>query len=264
MMTKARENHDSTRTEVEELLNRRATIEDWLSRLEEQQGKVSERIIARVREDYRNRLRDALDALGTHRRSIQEQVDQAREALSRAEARRAEAAEELEEAQLRTLIGEIDEQSWAEQEPGLKAAVSETAEAAASARAEAERLDSILAQLDARERAAANDAPVEAVDAPEPAIEPVLEPEPDPDATIAERIDAIGIATVVELPPNVDETEAFLSEIDKALATSPDDDLAIDGVEADTAPKPGVKCGECGYTNDINAWFCGVCGADVG
>jgi hypothetical protein len=259
-MTKAREDSDPTRSEVEELLDRRATIEDWLTRLEDQRGKVSERIIERVREDYQNRLREALDALGAHRRAIQEQVDRAREALALAEARRAEAAEELEEAQLRTLIGEIDETSWAEQEPRLTTAVSETAEAAANARDEAERLSALLDQLDERERTPApND---------EPAVTPgrldALIEDPDPDATIVEGFDAIGIATVVELPANdADDEDSFLSEIDLALGTTNDEDRPVNG-ELDTAPKPGVKCGECGYTNDINAWFCGVCGADVG
>lgn len=262
-MTKASENAETGQTEVEELLNRRATIEEWLARLDEQEGRVNEQIIARVREDYRSRLRAALDALGAHRRSIQEQVDRARALVASTEARRAQAAEELEEAQLRTLIGEIDDESWAEREPRLKAAVSETAEAASNARAEAEHLSAILAQLDERERSASgNEAPALAIGLADSVSD--FEEDPEPTVDIGEGIEAIGIATVVELPASdLEETEAFLTEIDRALATTRGQDILSEG-EPDTAPKPGVKCGECGYTNDINAWFCGVCGADVG
>ncbi len=265
MMTKAREDAEPGRTEVEELLDRRATIEDWLARLDEQKGKVSERIIARVREDYRSRLQAALDSLGAHRRSIQEQVDQARALLASTEALRAQAAEELEEAQLRTLIGEIDEAVWADQEPRLKAVVSETAETAAKARAEAERLSAILTQLDERERSASgdDDSPTLTIGIAEPVDD--LEVDSGTDFEAGETIEAIGIATVVELPVDeFEETEAFLTEIDRALATTQGQDVSSEDGEADTAPKPGVKCGECGYTNDLNAWFCGVCGADVG
>ncbi len=271
MMTKDPQNADSGQTEVEELLDRRATIEEWLARLDEQEGRVSEQIIARVREDYRRRLQAALDSLGAHRRAIQDQVEQARALLANAETRRARAAEELEEAQLRTLIGEIDEESWAEQEPRLKAALNETAETASNARAEAERLGAILVQLDEREHNASgtDDGPAytagiaELADNADDADVALEDSEPILD--VSEAFEAIGIATVIELPiPEVEETEAFLTEIDRALAAAGGQDVSSDDGEADTAPKPGVKCGECGYTNDINAWFCGVCGADVG
>ena len=33
-----------------------------------------------------------------------------------------------------------------------------------------------------------------------------------------------------------------------------------EGHEPDARPKTGVRCKECGYTNDAGAWYCGVCG----
>jgi hypothetical protein len=57
----------------------------------------------------------------------------------------------------------------------------------------------------------------------------------------------------------------FLEELDRALNDESEGDPAFTLTEAelDTRPKPGVKCPDCGYTNDPQAWYCGVCGADL-
>jgi hypothetical protein len=73
------------------------------------------------------------------------------------------------------------------------------------------------------------------------------EPEPHPDTP----------------PPPAD----FLAELDRALnEDSPEEEgytLTEAELEGDSRPKPGVKCPDCGYTNDPQAWYCGVCGADL-
>jgi hypothetical protein len=62
-------------------------------------------------------------------------------------------------------------------------------------------------------------------------------------------------------PPPAD----FLAELDRALNDDSKDDAGYTLTEAelDTRPKAGVKCADCGYTNDPQAWYCGVCGADL-
>jgi hypothetical protein len=78
----------------------------------------------------------------------------------------------------------------------------------------------------------------------------------------------------LESPDSV-EGFAFLEELDRAIAASsgavpvePEVENEMEGVqpqpeEPDTAPPPGLKCGECGYTNDATAWYCEVCGVDL-
>lgn len=53
--------------------------------------------------------------------------------------------------------------------------------------------------------------------------------------------------------------------VPETMSAAPDPTAnAEDEFDPETVPKPGIKCGNCGYTNDATAWFCGVCGADIG
>jgi hypothetical protein len=64
-------------------------------------------------------------------------------------------------------------------------------------------------------------------------------------------------------PPAADDDYAFLQELDRAIAaTAPT--AEEDEEDADTRPQPGLKCPDCGYSNDPAAWYCGVCGVDLG
>jgi hypothetical protein len=68
---------------------------------------------------------------------------------------------------------------------------------------------------------------------------------------------------VAEAAPPAD----FLAELDRALNEDSSEEegytLTEAELEGDSRPKPGVKCPDCGYTNDPQAWYCGVCGADL-
>jgi DNA repair exonuclease SbcCD ATPase subunit len=78
----------------------------------------------------------------------------------------------------------------------------------------------------------------------------------------------------------------FLMELDRAISGSGEAEAVTDSdvpaagpaqYEPDAArasaggdenpedfkPTPGAKCPECGYTNDPDAWYCGVCGVDL-
>lgn len=64
-------------------------------------------------------------------------------------------------------------------------------------------------------------------------------------------------------PAQDDDDYAFLQELDRAIAaTAPTGEKAEE--ESDTRPQPGLKCPDCGYSNDPAAWYCGVCGVDLG
>ena len=65
--------------------------------------------------------------------------------------------------------------------------------------------------------------------------------------------------------PAADDDLAFLEELDRTIAaTAPRGPASDDEAPEQTRPQPGLKCPECGYSNDPAAWYCGVCGVDLG
>ena len=78
---------------------------------------------------------------------------------------------------------------------------------------------------------------------------------------------AEALANEVDPAPSGDDDYAFLEELDRAIAaTAPNTDSRSDDDEPseETRPQPGLKCPDCGYSNDPAAWYCGVCGVDLG
>lgn len=232
--------------DVGELLLRRSMIQQWLGRLDEQRGTVNPRILERVRLDYESRLQQTLAALAEHHDTLERDLESAIAQLARAEDLHLEAMDRFEEGRLRSLIGELDESAWAAERPGLEAEVEAAREAEVQTRGEADRLRDLLDQLREQEqeeqaRAAPGD--------------PREEVGQVPDEAAASR---------------TDQDAGFITDADSTLSDPTyDPELRIthptdEGTLEDTAPRPGLKCGECGYTNDLSAWFCGVCGADVG
>jgi hypothetical protein len=65
-------------------------------------------------------------------------------------------------------------------------------------------------------------------------------------------------------PAPADDDYAFLEELDRAIAaTAPTGESDEEEADGNTRPQPGLKCPECGYSNDPAAWYCGVCGVDL-
>jgi hypothetical protein len=76
------------------------------------------------------------------------------------------------------------------------------------------------------------------------------------EALLAE-IDPGAPAAQVSPPTPPEDDYSFLDGVDRALAAP------TEAPEPDTRPTPGIKCPDCGYTNDSTAWFCGVCGLSL-
>jgi chromosome segregation ATPase len=243
---------ESEMADVQKLLEERATVQRWLARLEEQRGNVSERVLQKVRGDYERRLQEALGSLASHRRAIQEELDRSRERLASAEEEHETANDEREEARLRNLIGELDDGTWAGRESQLTERVEAADRQMTEARAETERLRDLLHQLEEREEAV----PVFTL---EPSSE--YEEEEDDDYEDGEE-DEDDEPEIDSAPLDLRETPVAIRGVGGGAASRLD--IVADPEPEDTAPKPGLKCTECGYTNDLSAWFCGVCGADVG
>lgn len=114
-------------------------------------------------------------------------------------------------------------------------------------------------------------------------IEPAA-PQPSPSGDEADLENVAGDAEPPVRPPATAEDADDLSEGEGddggwASEEVPDDVTLVpetmpsssapdsgggEEFDPETVPKPGIKCSNCGYTNDATAWFCGVCGADIG
>ncbi|HEU4884851.1 MAG TPA: Ran-binding zinc finger domain-containing protein [Longimicrobium sp.] len=162
---------------VHDLIRQREQLTGWISRLDEVGGQASTRAAERIRADYVDRLRRVNESLSSHRGEIEADLQRFRGALGQAEELRLSAADEMDEASLRHLIGELDESAWNEARPDLEARVREADDAVAQAREEVLRLETLAADIASAENDAA--ALAEAAAPPE-------EPEPEPAAYEAE------------------------------------------------------------------------------
>ena len=272
---------------VTDLLARRSQVEQWLARLDQADPEVPERVIARVREDYEGRLRAIVEQLTDHRSTVEAEVARLTTDAADAAAAHEAAVDALEEARLRQRIGEISDEEWEERRPELEGAVTSTTERRAEVEAEAERMRSILAQIGGGDAAAAEPLELETADQAEQldhAIPLIAEPLiPIDDGTFDDDFHIEAAEGILDLPPleSLEVQEAqdfaipgldFLEEVDRAIAEPGEQAFSApveaapgteEVAEAETSPKKGVKCAECGYTNDPAAWYCGVCGVDL-
>lgn len=264
------------RDEILDLLQSRDAIQGWLDRLEEQRGTANVKVLERVRADYETRLAETLDALAAHGGAIREELSAAESRLQAAREDRADADDRLEEAHLRHRIGELGEDDWNRQREEFEEAAATASQVESESAADVDRLRHLLDQLETRTPDADAAARLQVPD-----ISPVEErvtPEEisrPREITVSDELELTLEAAVA--PTTTPNSQDFLADIDRAL-TEQDATLEAaggggvpdgegEGVGDDeeiTAPKPGLKCPECGYTNDISAWFCGVCGADIG
>jgi hypothetical protein len=343
MSNKSSVGGQSSSAVVAELLDQRVRIQSWLDNLETVGAEANTRVVERVRADYSERLRGVIEQLTGHLASIRADRESRESELTSATQRHRKATDQLEEARLRHMIGELSDEEWRERQPELAEAVEEAEADREDARAEVARLDDLLRQIE-------DEGPDEEEDAGAPAVtdapsdEPVVQdagetteagtPEPtpgeeevaeamsdlddagtidglpelrpyeafsarndvddgDPDLRIVHSPDPL--AFLSELPGSEDATveqpaaEAgelgFLRDLDRAIAGDDgeggddeggDDEAGGAAAGADTGasspadedpeqfrPTPGTKCPECGYTNDPEAWYCGVCGVDL-
>jgi hypothetical protein len=148
-----------------------ATVHDLIHQREQ----ASTRAAERIRADYADRLRRVNESLSSHRGEIEADLQRFRGALAQAEELRLSAADEMDEASLRHLIGELDEAAWNASRPELEARVRDAEDAVAQAREEVERLETLAADIASAETAAAALAEPPALPA-----EPEPEPEPEP------------------------------------------------------------------------------------
>ncbi|HEX2190088.1 MAG TPA: hypothetical protein VHG51_14370 [Longimicrobiaceae bacterium] len=164
-----------SRSAVETLTRQRTRLQEWLARLGDVGPEVPAHVSERVRRDYEDRLRAVTEELAGHRDALAAELDDRRAELDEADALRASAADDLEEARLRHLIGELEDGEWEARRPELESALSGAEARAGEVRAEVERLDALLRDVgEPRDEPAA--APVEAAAEPDAEAGPDAEP----------------------------------------------------------------------------------------
>lgn len=216
---------------VETLTRRRAQLQDWLGRLGEVGSGVPDHVADRVRRDYEDRLRSVTQELSEHREALTVELDGRRAELEGADARRVAAADDLEEARLRHLIGELAEGDWDARRPELEAALAAAETQASGVRAEVERLDALLRDIPGA-------APEPPADAADPAISanaeaPAAVDTEQPEWMSEAEAEAEPRAPEGFLPPRdtsddtIPEFTPFAQD-DRASAAAADDDLGVD------------------------------------
>lgn len=140
---------------VHDLIRMREQLTGWIARLDEVGGQANTRAAERIRADYVTRLQRVNEDLSAHRGEIEADLERFRGALAEAEEQRVVAADEMDEAGLRHLIGELDGDAWEETRPALEDRVRGAEDAVARAREEVERLETLAAGIQGAQDAAA-------------------------------------------------------------------------------------------------------------
>jgi hypothetical protein len=201
---------------VHDLIRQREQLTGWIARLDEVGGQASTRAAERIRADYADRLRRVNESLSGHRGEIEADLQRFRGALEQAEQHRLAAADEMDEASLRHLIGELDEAAWNAARPELEARVREAEDEVAQAREEVQRLETLAADI-----ASAEDAAAALAEAPAPPAEAEPAPaayEPEPESEPSFDGAAEPAAAAASGPFDRDATDDFEPVL-------PDDDL---------------------------------------
>lgn len=231
---------DEVMREVDELLKDRDKYEAWLNKLESQKPGTSEGAYAKVREDYRRRLDEVTQKLGSHSASVREKLAALEGQVEALESERASRTEKLDEARLRRSVGEYgDDNQWQKLEADLLGSVQEAERQVESLKAEIGRLQEIVSLAEGAGAAPGpTPQPKPAAVAPEPELEPLVETEPEPEP-VAEPEPAREPVAAAE--PEVDDGLISLEELVLSDEEVDEGEVGVEAAETeDTAAKPAA------------------------
>lgn len=210
---------------IQALLEKRGTFQDWLSRLDQLGSDFRPEVAEKVRLDYESRLTTVEGELEGHRTELESALAERAEAVDQIASRHDSRAAELEETQLRHVVGEFDDAEWDKRRGEQQALIDELEADLTAQRSAVESLQTVLGELTGAAAAAATASveaeppiPEELVAAedewpePEPAVE-VEEPEPEaadePDAWMTQPLDDVAedVATAELVEADVVELE---------------------------------------------------------
>lgn len=218
--------------EMRSLLERRSTLQDWLTSLDNLGSRYRPAVTERVREDYQARLGNVASELEGHRGAVESSLADRRRVEHEWDQRLDSKSAEIEESELRFQIGEFDESTWVsrrdEHASKLESIQAELDVAAAAV----QEMETVLAELDGMSAAGRLRGPdpksepkPELVQQPDPAPEP--EPKPDP---VVDPEPVIELVTDAESTPKVEPNDDFPDELRFLESLSLDDTDSFDAV----------------------------------
>ena len=227
------------------LLARQTQLRAWIEQLDEPDDEIPRHVADKVRADYESRLAALVEQLRSHESSIRADADRLEEELRRASEERQAGEDGLAEGRLRHRLGEWSAEEWATRRADLERAVNEATVREDDLRGELERLRSLLFEM-------GSSTDEDTIPDEDPGFLRGI----DEALTVEEGTLSMGIDTEME--------GATLPMRDAPLVggTLPMGPPPV-GADPKTKPRTGVKCPECGYTNDATAWYCGVCGVSL-
>ena len=243
-----------------DLLARQAQLRAWIEQLDAGAEDVPSHVADRVRGDYEARLADLVGQLRAHESAIRSDAERLQDELQGAQEERERAQDGLAEGRLRNRLGEWSAAEWDARRTELERVVSAAAAREAELRTELERLEELLFEMEEGSEQDTQPAGddygfLRGIDRAMTVEEGTVPFEEDTEiegGTLSMETDteaAPGTLPLGSEPPGVGGT--------LPLGREPV------GPDPKTRPSSGVKCPDCGYTNDATAWYCGVCGVSL-
>jgi len=132
---------------INALMEKRATFQDWLDKLDRKRGNASPDVYRKVLSDYRERLEEVEAELAGHRTELESTLDEHRDRVEKFEEERSERSAEMEEAELRFAVGEYEEGEWDRLKADYVSELNATSERLATEQDAVRRLEDVLVEL---------------------------------------------------------------------------------------------------------------------
>ncbi|TFG65073.1 MAG: hypothetical protein E4H28_04545 [Gemmatimonadales bacterium] len=214
--------------EMRSLLERRSTLQDWLTNLDNLGSRYRPAVTDRVRTDYQGRLGEVDAELESHRGAIESSLADLRLVKDEVDQRIDTKSAQIEETELRFQIGEFDESTWAIQRDELTSDLEDIKAEQDVAVAAVLEMETVLAGLEGANNRRSRPGPKpmpELVPEPipatksEPALKQVIEPKPEP-----------VVEPVIGLVKDAGPDDVFLDELEFLESLSLDDADSFDAV----------------------------------
>jgi len=207
---------------IRELLEQRGTYQGWLTRLDELGDEFRPEVAEKVRGDYAGRLATVETALEGHRTELETALADRTAAVEKVAGEHDARSAELEETQLRHVVGEFDDNEWERRRAEHQVGIDELEAELTTQRSAVESLQTVLNELTG---AAAVVAASEQVD---------LEPPVPAELTLVEDEWSEAEEAVEQAAESTDEAE------DTAWMTQPFEEVVEEAVEADPEAEAGA------------------------
>jgi len=262
-----------------ELIAERQRFEGWITALDARADSVPSHIISRVRGDYSERLRGVIGKLGEFAPDLREAISGLDERLAASIAAISEREEARLEGELRSAVGEYEDERWQDLKNGLDSELATLAGERDALRSELDELRAIFAQVvpESSETAHGN--------AESAAAQPVRPSYVEPDAPVPSQPAPRGEASVPAdvrpaepVPPAAspsqpatpviqDDRDELLQELSsfasQGLPSTGESAIPAASESAHADGTKTLRCQECGALNYPTEWYCERCGGEL-